>query len=110
MRVKGKVDFVITDAPIIQGILYANKFEADLPASYAQFVVDSHNQILSPSVNILIERSFEYKAEGRYQTEEVAKELDIELEQLLIDSGVTYAKIKPDDVAQYVLDKTKETK
>lgn len=102
VRLKGKVDYVITDAPIMFGILYANKYAQELPASYHQFVKDCHSQILTPSINILLERSHAYDPNGRYQTEEEAHKLDDELEKIMKDASVSYVKIIPDVVFGYI--------
>lgn len=102
VRLKGKVDYVITDSPVLQGIIYANKYAADLPASYTQFIKDCHNQILSPSINIILERAYSYDPNGRYQTEAEARQLDIDVETLLRETGKNYVIIPPDDVAQYI--------
>lgn len=102
IRLEGKVDYVITDAPILFGILYANKFEQTLPPSYHKFVADCHNEILTPSMNILLERSHAYDPVGRYQTEEEARKLDLEIEQIMKDASVTYTKVLPNDVPLFV--------
>ena len=102
VRLKGKVDYVITDAPILFGILYANKYAQNLPASYHQFVSDCHRDILTPSVNILLERSYAYDPVGRYQTEDEAHKLDLEIEQIMKDASVTYNKVLPNDAPLFV--------
>lgn len=102
IRVKDKVDIVVTDAPILLGILYANKYAQALPKSYHQFVKDCHNEILTPSINIMLERSFAYDPNGRYQTEEEAHKLDAELEGIIQDAGVIYSKIRPQDVLSFI--------
>ena len=102
VRVKDKVDYVITDAPILLGILYANKYAQNLPVSYHQFVVDCHKEILTPSVNILLERSHTYDPVGRYQTEEEAHKLDSEIEQIMKDHSVLYSKVLPKDAPLFV--------
>lgn len=102
VRVKDKVDLVVTDAPILLGILYANKYAQTLPKSYHQFVKDCHHEILAPSINIMLERSFGYDPAGRYQSEEEAHKLDKELEGIIQDAGVVYTKIVPQDVFSFV--------
>lgn len=102
VRLKDKVDYVITDAPILFGILYANKYAQNLPESYHQFIKDCHSQILTPSVNILLERSYAYDPNGRYQTEEEAHKLDIELEKIMKDASVKYNKVLPQDAPAFL--------
>jgi hypothetical protein len=99
IRLKGKIDFVITDAPILFGILYANKFALDLPESYHQFVKDCHSKIISPSINILLERTYDYDIAGRYQSVDEAIVLDGEIEAILDENLVDYIKISPEKVS-----------
>jgi len=82
-RLKGKVDYVITDAPILLGCIYADKYAPTLPASYKQFIVDLHRQELNPSVNVMLKRVFDYDANGRYQSETEAHELDKAMQDVL---------------------------
>lgn len=102
VRLKDKVDYVITDSPILFGLLYADKFEQNLPPSYHQFVADCHAEILTPSVNILLDRAYTYDPVGRYQTEDEAKKLDLEIEQIMQNTSVKYNKVLPNDVPLFI--------
>lgn len=95
VRLKGKVDYVITDAPILLGCMYADRYAPTLPVSYKQFIVDLHRQELNPSINIVLRRSFEYDQTGRYQTEEEAKELDADIMRVLNDNKVRWEYASP---------------
>ena len=97
-RLKGKVDYVITDAPILLGCIYADKYAPDLPASYKQLIVDLHNQELNPSINIFLQRSFAYDTTGRYQDEEEAKEIDLAISKLLKENEAKHYSISPKDI------------
>lgn len=87
-RLKGKVDYVITDAPILLGCIYADKYAPTLPASYKQLIVDLHKQELDPSVNIVLERLFDYDSNGRYQSEEEALQLDRDIQNILDTNNI----------------------
>lgn len=76
LRVKGKVDYVLTDAPIINGCIYNELYSCGMPESYNTLIQDLHNQTLSPSINICLGREFEYDSAGRYQTLEQAVQVD----------------------------------
>lgn len=102
VRVKGQVEYVVTDAPVMLGILYANKYAKDLPSSYVTFVADLHRHVLQPSINIMLERTHKYDANGRYQTEDEAKKLDQEIENILSAFGVSYIKSKPQDILSHL--------
>lgn len=98
VRLKGKVDYVITDAPILLGCVYADRYAPNLPASYKQFIVDLHKQELDPSVNIVLQRTFQYDSTGRYQTEDEAKELDIDIMRVLNDNSVRWRSVYQNDI------------
>ena len=95
VRLKGKVDYVITYAPIILGCVYADLYASHLPASYKQFIIDLHKQELDPSVNIMLRRAFDYDATGRYQTEKQAQEIDLAIAEVLQTSGSIWTPINP---------------
>jgi deoxyadenosine/deoxycytidine kinase len=90
VRLKGKVDYVITDAPILLGCVYADKYAPTLPSSYKNFIVDLHRYELDPSINIVLQRSFKYDSTGRYQNEDQAKELDRDILKVLNDNKVRW--------------------
>ena len=98
VRLKGKVDYVITDAPVLLGCMYADRYAPTLPVSYKQFIVDLHRQELNPSINLVLQRSFEYDSNGRYQTEEEARELDIDIMRVLNDNKVRWEIAYPGQI------------
>lgn len=102
-RLKGKVDYVITDAPIVLGILYARKYAPDLPESYETLVADLHRLFLNPSKNFMLTRKHAYDTNGRYQTEQEAMELDKDLVDVLEDCFIDFTYIAGDDLVDRVL-------
>ena len=83
----GKVDWVVTDSPVLIGTYYAQQHSplslaegvrASTLAYYRQCDDDGHSH-----VHIFLRRSKPYVAEGRYHTEEEAKEADRGLRALL---------------------------
>lgn len=95
VRLKGKVDYVITDGPIMLGCVYADLYASHLPPSYKQFIVDLHKSELNPSVNIMLERAFQYDSTGRYQTEDEASELDAAIAKTLDDNDIPWLLWSP---------------
>lgn len=87
-RLKGKVDYVISDSPILLGCIYADKYAPTLPASYKQLIVDLHKQELDPSVNIILRRVFGYDSNGRYQSEDEAHQLDRDIHNVLDSNNI----------------------
>lgn len=101
-RLKGKVDYVISDSPILLGCIYADKYAPTLPASYKQLIVDLHRQELDPSVNIMLKRVFEYDHIGRYQSEDEAHQLDRDMQNVLDSNNLPSITWTPADVAGLV--------
>ena len=101
-RLKGKVDYVISDSPILLGCIYADKYAPDLPASYKQFIIDLHKQELNPSVNVVLKRVFNYDPNGRYQSEEEAHQLDRDMQNVLDSNNLPSIVWNPNDVAGLV--------
>ena len=88
----GKVDWVVTDSPVMMNLYYAQRYctlalgegvRSATLAFYRQALEDGHKHI-----HVLLERNKPYLSEGRYQTEAEAKEIDIGLERLLEDLRV----------------------
>lgn len=100
-RLKEKVDFVVTDAPLILGILYARKYATELENTYEPFIADIHRTILTPSVNILLKRQFEYDPVGRYQNEEEANELDADLKAILDEFSIEYLHLTSNEALEH---------
>lgn len=97
VRLKGKVDYVISDSPIVLGLVYADLYNMDLPKSYWDFIRDLHDEMLEPSINVLLRRSFKYQENGRNQNEEGA----IELDEMIADKVKHLSNVlhlRPDEV------------
>jgi hypothetical protein len=75
-----KVDVIITDSPTIMGLIYCdwNVF----PKSFETLVVDLFNS-QGDNLNYLLRRSTTYQTVGRSQTEEEAKEKDLQIVDLI---------------------------
>jgi predicted ATPase len=95
VRLKGKVDYVITDAPILLGCVYADKYAPHLPASYKQLIVDLHKQELDPSINIALRRAYTYDKSGRYQSEKEASEIDEAIVNMFANNDIRWISINP---------------
>lgn len=90
-HLKDKVDVIITDSPIIMGLSYCNW---DLMSrSFEQLVVDEFNRTDAVNINYFINRVKEYNPSGRSQTEEEAKEKDMEIKTLLNKYDVPFETI-----------------
>lgn len=103
-RLMGKVKFVITDSPILLSAVYAQQssrlssHQADLIRALAGSL---HRDMRT--FNILLERVKPYQSAGRYQDEDGARALDVDIRNVLRSSGVTVAEIPGDrDAAPYI--------
>lgn len=85
----GKVDWVVTDSPVLIGTYYAQKYcppivsegiRSSTLAFYRQAAEDGHRH-----VHVFLRRTKEYVAAGRYQTEDQARGVDVEMRRLLTD-------------------------
>ena len=91
--INGSVDYVITDGPLLNG-LYYNRYNPHNVCNVnktEKFIIDCHNEF--DNINIYITRgAFEYEQAGRIQTEEEADKIDIILQEMLHEKGITYKK------------------
>jgi hypothetical protein len=88
----GKVDWIVTDSPVMLGVYYARNFAPMAVADGVEMAVRSYYmQARKSSVehnHVMLKRSKPYNPAGRYQTEAEAKAIDAELEDVLpIPSG-----------------------
>ena len=84
-----KVDWIVTDSPVLMGTYYAQLFcplwvsegvRSLTLAFYHQAAEDGHKH-----VHVFLKRSKPYVAAGRYQTEDEAKEVDLGVRRMLKD-------------------------
>lgn len=98
-RLRGKMDFVVTDSPLLQGLMYMPE---DYYPTYGQFlreVYDSYD-----NVNIFIRRTKDFDPVGRNQTEEEAKEIDAKILEFLDSQAVPYTFSDSFSAADYAFD------
>lgn len=88
-RLKDKVDFIITDAPLFNSIVYSGKGEEN--KEFHQFVLREFNKY--DNLNIYLERETTYRQEGRYQDETGAKEIDNEVLRCFDYFDINYVKV-----------------
>lgn len=99
--VYGKVDYLVTDSPVMLGVLYARDYTPPVVATavelatvafYRQAENDGHKH-----VHVFLERSKRYDPEGRFQTEEQAKDIDARLMKLLDELRIPYVTCPTDE-------------
>lgn len=88
----GKVDYIVTDSPILLGAYYASLYSppdikeailTSVKGYYKQCELDGHKH-----VHVKLQRSKPYNPAGRYQSEDQAKEADSGIFQLLDSMGI----------------------
>ena len=97
----GKVNYIITDSPIMMSVYYAYLFcKKDLAdgvrstaeAFFNQCKEDSYNH-----VHVMLKRSHAYDSNGRYQSEEEALQVDLGVRKLLSDLDIDYIECNSDE-------------
>jgi hypothetical protein len=90
-QINGTVDIIVTDGPLLHG-LYYNRHNKDNNSNIdktEEFILKCYNEF--NNINIFLERGkFEYEKQGRIQTEEESKEIDIILKHMLKASNIPF--------------------
>jgi len=91
----GKVDILITDSPLILSGFYEKlNYKTNLMLPVAKSIMKEAEVKGTVSYwNILLQRQYQYQTEGRWQTEEQAKEQDKLMEKFLKENKLTYEKM-----------------
>lgn len=97
----GKVDWIVTDSPVMMNLYYAQRYcprqlaegvRAATLAFYHQAELDGHQH-----KHVLLKRSKPYISEGRYQTESEAKEIDVGIKQVLDSFKLPIIEVNADE-------------
>lgn len=106
----GKVDYIITDSPVLMCAYYAQRY---CPANFAEGIKASANAFYQQAEkdghihhHVFLNRKFPYKKEGRYQEEDEAKEIDLGIETLLKDLLIPfeYCSSSESDIMKLISD------
>lgn len=93
-RLRGKVDYIVTDSPLLFSLYYAPK---DFPESFKSFVRDTIKTF--DNVYFFINRVKKYQDYGRAHTVEESDTISNELLELLKHEKVPYLRINGDKEA-----------
>jgi adenylate kinase family enzyme len=93
-RCADKVDFIITDSPLLLSSIYANE---KVPTVFHDLVKYCFHEY--DNRNYFLERVKAYNPVGRNQTEEEAKKIDVRVKTFLDDIGESYQSIIGDESA-----------
>lgn len=89
-RLTGKVDWIITDSPILLSIVYAKQ----VPDSFKQLVLDTWNS--QNNISFFINRIKPYSTVGRSQTKDEAVQIDNQIKEVLKKHKIIYKQINGD--------------
>lgn len=104
-RCADKVDVIITDSPLLLSIIYNdNPILGDSFNETVKNVFSSFN-----SMNYILSREKEYNPVGRNQTEDEAKEVDIQVKELLDSEKIAYELVEGNELGyDYIVDRVLE--
>lgn len=91
-RLVNKVDVAITDSPLLLSAFYAPE---TYPLSFKQSVFDFFQ--FYRNINIFVERSHQYAAEGRLQNQDEADALANSMKDFLRDNGIPFYTVTAND-------------
>jgi len=89
--VLGQVDVLITDSPILLGLMYYKSENKKLKDAYEQLIVETFKS--RNNINIFIERKKRYNSNGRNQTLEESKTIDNNIKNLLDKHKIDYYEV-----------------
>lgn len=104
-RIRNKVEVVVTDSPVALNLFYVK--DNYLPTTFKPLVLDLVTTY--DNINFFIDRGDRfYNTKGRYQTEEVAREDDIKIKNILLENNIDFTEVSSfDDVTDILFLKYK---
>jgi tRNA uridine 5-carbamoylmethylation protein Kti12 len=87
----GQVEAVITDSPILVGLMYYDEQNPRIRKAFTDYIVESFKA--QNNLTFFIDRLKEYNPSGRNQSEEEAKEIDKRMLNLLRKYKIDYTTI-----------------
>lgn len=106
MNLDGKVPIVLVDSPLLSSILY----DYEHSENFTNIIVEKYSKY--NNLNLFLLRNDDYyKNTGRYQNLDEAKELDIELENILIKQNVDFKYIENmniNSIVDHIIDSFKK--
>lgn len=100
-RLKDKVQFIITDSPLLLSIIYDKDKNEDLK----NLIITKFNSF--DNINVVINRSTVYNQNGRYQNEEQANAIDKEIKELLVSRDIPFQSEDINNVIEVIMKEIK---
>lgn len=92
-RLQEEVDYAVTDSPLAISLYYGK----NCGPTFLELVCEEHYRW--PSLNIFLKRVKPYARFGRYQDEAGARDVDVELKEILDKYLIAYENVIGDDLA-----------
>jgi len=83
-RLRDEVDVIVTDSPLLLSLLYGKTC-----ASFHETVIKTFNDTFN-NMNYVLKRVKDYNPKGRNQTEQDARCIDAQVEQMLLREQIPY--------------------
>ena len=90
-NVKGNVDVIITDCPLIVQAYYTDKYKFPYADELRQLVLKLYS--LEDNINYFVNRDKPYNPDGRFQTEADSDSISDNLKEYLDNLGIEYKEI-----------------
>lgn len=98
-RLRNVVDIIVTDSPVLLGLIYG---EGTLSVEYESQVRQYYDSFDNFNMFMVRDRSTSYQTEGRLETENEAIALDTKIENMLKTQDIFYGRYKRDDITKTV--------
>lgn len=106
----GKVDIIVTDSPLYLDAFYEKRYSGTniIQAAVFEYMKEAEKAGIV-YVNFLMKRTHVYRTEGRFESEDEAKEVDVALKAWLDSREIAYTYVEADDnnKAKYVMNHLK---
>lgn len=85
-RLLGKAGIIVTDSPVMLGQFYEAKYDPYTPAVPAMLAKHGEQLVFAgyQSQHVYVHRDAPYRQDGRFETEAEAREIDIEIWDMLV--------------------------
>lgn len=103
---RAAVDLIVTDSPLLMQCVYARKYNC---MGWKELIsIGKMFDEVYPSLNFLLKRpNSVYQTEGRYQSEQEAKDLDVEIEAFMNEYNIVYENIESNNVFERIMEYTR---
>jgi len=91
----GQVEAIITDSPIVIGLMYYKEENDNIRKAFETYIVESFRR--QNNITFFVNRKRKYNPIGRTQKESEAIEIDNRIKKLFQDNALSYIEVDGDD-------------